>query len=139
MDNEFSPDRSTVGPPLIRDGLKDMQKIFELEAEKTDLLSAGEALLDWARSELMWQPIETAPKDGTEFYAAQLNEYPSTVYYQTPSEGHPDHIWMDDREKSAFHREAFDVWRPIDAPRSPGKLPDPLEAFAEALKRVRGE
>lgn len=72
-----------------------------------------------------WQPIETAPRDGTEFYAAKRGEYPMAVYYQEPSPNNPDHIWMCDAEKSAFHRNAFDVWRKIDAPKPPDTTEPP--------------
>ena len=123
MENEFSPDRYTVGPPLIRDGLKDMQKIFELEAEKSALISAGEALLDWARRELMWQPIETAPRDGW------IEAWCSEAEAGLPVFMYPRYVIG----------STITHWRPASPPLPPGKLPEPMEAFAEALKRVRGE
>ena len=98
MDNEFSPDRSTVGPPLIRDGLKDMQKIFELEADKAALISACDLALDWADANARWFDISTAPMDeGVSFLVttevrSHLRSWTEThvVHLNEEGEIHPD-------------------------------------------------
>lgn len=133
--NEFSPDRYTVGLPVIRDGLKDMQKIFELEAEKSALLSAGEALLEWARRDLMWKPIETAPR-GQWLITYRTGDKRATMAQL----GFGDE-WISPSGHTTVTSHTYlppTHWCPLPSPQT-NKLPKPLEAFAEALKRVRGE
>ena len=138
MDNEFSPDRYTLGPPMIRSGLKDMQKIFELEAEKSALLSASEALLEWARRDLMWRPIETAPNAEGSMFEVRVdctNGYRKwTVNHLLVLDENGIHPDFD----QGWAVDQYEYWRPI-LDTEPGHLPEPLEAFAAALKRVRGE
>jgi hypothetical protein len=100
------------------------------------LVPLADAVLDHADSHCRWFDISTAPKDGTEFYAAKHGEYPITVYYQTPFANIPDRIWMCDAEGGAFHKNAFDVWKPIDAPSNP-PLPAVFVDLGQALEKIK--
>lgn len=63
---------------------------------------------------LGWQPIETAPKDGTWFIALQDGDtYPCEWHTSEPDEGPPNSGWWDHFNRSF---EAPTHWHP--APRS---------------------
>lgn len=99
------------------------------------LLSAGEALLAWARRELMWQPIKTIPiGPEARFQILYACSYCGDAW------SYNGKVWVADEDGCDEQVDLDEIshWRPI-LDTEPGKLPDPLEAFAEALKRVRGE
>ena len=106
-------------------------------ADRMDaLLSAGEALLDWARRELMWQPIETIPI-GSEarFQILYARSYCGDAYAWS----HNGKVWVTDEDgcDEQVGLDEISHWRPI-LDTEPGKLPEPLEALGAVLRRVKG-
>lgn len=83
-----------------------------------------EALYEFARSLLTpnWQPIETAPKDGTWILAVQEGYYsegvpfvPSVVYWDSEAKG-----WTEDEYESGEPEWALTHW--MSLPKNPVEL-----------------
>lgn len=56
-----------------------------------------------------WQPIETAPKDGTQFLAL----WPQTCEYGVIRWSHEERAWL---EGGADYVSGFTRWMPLPAP-----------------------
>jgi len=71
-----------------------------------------------------WQPIETAPKDGTAILAIDVNieDTHQIVYYE---ERHPKslYVWHMSDSCSVYHRDRFTHWMPL--PAQPTQEPKP--------------
>lgn len=69
--------------------------------------------LEKALARYEWQPIETAPKDGTKFFACGLKYNfwpPKSVEYHTA-----DHLWMDSWG-CEYDLDRFTHWMPLPTP-----------------------
>ena len=108
-------------------------------ADRMDaLLSAGEALLDWARRELMWQPIETIPISNgpeTRFQILYARSYCGSAYAWS----HNGKLWVTDEDgcDEQVGLDEISHWRPI-LDTEPGKLPEPLEALGAVVRKIKG-
>lgn len=62
-----------------------------------------------------WQPIETAPRDETEFLAYGPDPEMWQVVFYCPHEKWPQYIWAVE-DGATRHRDAFTHWMPLPAP-----------------------
>jgi len=66
----------------------------------------------------LWSPMDSAPKDGSDFLA-YLGEPPngdySVIYYSEPSADAPSHCWHK-MDGLAYHRDLPTAWRPLPEP-----------------------
>lgn len=84
-----------------------------------------------------WQPIETAPKDGTEILVADYRVaggFMNVVAYT--DEDFPN-VW-ETQEFLAYHHEAFTHWMPLPKPPEPVAAPKPF-TFADPARQVEWE
>lgn len=66
-----------------------------------------------------WQPIETAPKDGTDFLMCHAETGDMmVVFYDEPSAEAPDHCWHR-MDGLAYHRDLPTHWMPLPEPPRP--------------------
>jgi hypothetical protein len=61
-----------------------------------------------------WQPIETAPLDGTSILVAVESEQDSHQVVYFDDDGEDDFVWRS--ENNRWHRNAFTHWMPLPTP-----------------------
>jgi len=76
-------------------------------------------VIDEAREE--WQPIETAPKDGTSILAWHtVWKCPVSVYWREKPKVYPVECkWLESTLTTAWPERAFTHWMPLPAPPKP--------------------
>ena len=67
-----------------------------------------------------WQPIDTAPKDGSSFLAvdARVRDWQMVIFYDAPYEKGSPFIWSVPDSTSAYHKDMFTHWMPLPEPPS---------------------
>jgi len=71
-----------------------------------------------------WQPIETAPKDGTAILAVDaLTQDTHSVVYYDALDSKSIYVWRMTDSTSAYHKDRFTHWMPL--PAQPTQEPKP--------------
>lgn len=67
----------------------------------------------------MWQPIETAPKDGDEILVtdARVKDWTHVVYWDDEARG--EYNWARADTCAKWHKDAFTHWMPVPKAPSP--------------------
>ncbi len=81
---------------------------------------AAESQVTALRGALEWQPIETAPKDGTRFIGLKPNRNVEVVHWSTK---YRPSAWATDEEFYLYPTH----WMPLPAPPASGPAPDEPE------------
>ena len=101
-----------------------MKAAVELEIEKclgfVTTQSIGEQIqkvVDAALAPYKWQPIETAPRDGTAILLtdARIQDWTQVAFWD---EDRPNgYVWARDDASTFWHKDSFTHWMPL--PRAP--------------------
>lgn len=79
------------------------------------VLEAASALVPIAEKGEDWQPIETAPKDGTAIILTDCRKRDWTQIAFWDSERPNGYVWARDDASTFWHRDMFTHWRPLPA------------------------
>jgi hypothetical protein len=69
-----------------------------------------------AAERVRWQPIETAPMDGSSFLAELCGNTYAVVFFDEDDISGPDYVWRT-ADGVGYHRDALTRWQPL--PSSP--------------------
>lgn len=121
------PVRVSVGTASC-DGMVDGKEVHNTIGMRPECWKARSPTIERLTAELAWQPIETGPKDGTEFLAYG-DEIGWQVVDYDPSKRDPAWCWAV-TDGVTYHGSAFTHWRP---------LPDPPARAALTLPQTNYE
>lgn len=93
------------------------EKANDTIKELRSALAAREAECERLRSALAWQPIETAPKDGTPFLAWNGHWRGVAMYFEARYEEDPE--WVD--EQTNYIEPEPTHWMPLPTPPKGGE------------------
>ena len=63
-----------------------------------------------------WQPIESAPKDGTDFLAWMFGNSMMVIHYNPVGSKSDEHPWLTADGQTGYHKNAPTHWRVLPEP-----------------------